>query len=87
MTNINNVYETDNLKIATYLYVKGAKLKGCKVPEGNFFKVYFIFEDPKNKMMELEESWLESEEKKYTDAFSHFKSLIERNRKSFFNNH
>lgn len=79
-------YETDNLKIATYLYHRGVKLKGCKTPDGNYFKVYFVFEDPKNKVSSLEEDWLGSNEKKYTDTLSHFRSLIERSRKNFFNN-
>lgn len=83
---LNEFYETDNLNIATYLFVKGIKFIDCKMTNSSPFKCLFTFQDAKDKISKLEEEWLISSEKKFKDALSHFRSMIEKNRKSSYKN-
>jgi len=78
---VQNEYETDNLNIATFLFVRGVKFIECRIVDDNSFKCVFVFQNIKNQIAKLEEEWLQSNEKKFKDALSHFRSLIEKNRK------
>lgn len=76
---MENTYETDNLGLAAYLYLRGPEYIGTKIAQGRqgSKKVFFIFENDASICQSLAREYMVSSEKQYRDCIFALRASLE----------
>lgn len=64
---MNQIFETQNVDLASYLILEGIKFMGCKRHLADPNVVVLEFQDEHGKCLDLERVFINSEYKKYRD--------------------